>query len=83
MLVSAGESAIVRKPIPELYRVRYSDGTEEGDGADSTTFTLVLRDRRQLEWRLKADAYSAARGGVPPRTSVSTMTAQTSSTRNP
>ena len=60
MLVSAGESAIVRKPIPGSYRVRYSDGTVEGHGADSTTFTLVLRDRRQLEWLLKADAYSAA-----------------------
>lgn len=59
---TADESAIFAwdKTIPDSYAVQFSDGTEENHGNDPPAFTLVVRDRRQLEWLLKADAYSAA-----------------------
>jgi cyclopropane-fatty-acyl-phospholipid synthase len=67
MLSSAGastadESAVFAwdKALPPSYAIRFSDGTEENHGNDPPAFTLVVRDRRQLERLLQADAYSAA-----------------------
>jgi cyclopropane-fatty-acyl-phospholipid synthase len=59
---TADESAILAwdKTIPDSYGVQFSDGTEENHGNDPPAFKLVVRDHRQLEWLLKADAYSAA-----------------------
>jgi cyclopropane-fatty-acyl-phospholipid synthase len=59
---AALESSIFtwHKIAPRPYSVRFSDGTEETQGAGPPAFTLVVEDRRQLEWLLRADAYSAA-----------------------
>lgn len=59
---TTAESAIPRldKTVPNSYKVRYSDGTEEIRGDCPPAFTFVVRDRGQLERLLKADAYSAA-----------------------
>lgn len=59
---TADESAVLawNTAIPDSYAIRFSDGTEENHGNDPPAFTIVVRDRRQLEWLLQADAYSAA-----------------------
>ncbi len=48
------------KSIPDSYQVRFSDGTEERHGNENPAFTLVVRDRQQLQSLIGADAYSAA-----------------------
>lgn len=59
---TADESTVFAwdKAIPDSYGVRFPDGTEENHGNYPPAFTLVVRNRRVLEWLLKADAYSAA-----------------------
>jgi len=59
---TADKSGIVvwDRTVPESYGVQFLDGAEEQHGNDSPPFSLVVRGRRQLEWLLNADAYSAA-----------------------
>ncbi len=59
---TANESAVFSwdKTVPDSYAIRFSDGAEENHGNDPPAFTLVVRDRRQLERLLRTDPYSAA-----------------------
>ena len=59
---TADESAVIAwdKTIPDSYAIRLADRAVERHGDDSPAFTLVVRDRRQLNRLLQADAYSAA-----------------------
>lgn len=59
---TADESAVLawNTAIPDSYAIRFSDGTVENQGNGPPAFTLVVKNRRQLGWLLKADAYSAA-----------------------
>jgi cyclopropane-fatty-acyl-phospholipid synthase len=53
-------AATWQKSSPETYAVRFPAGAEEVHGEGHPGFTLIVRDRRQLQRLLDADAYSAA-----------------------
>jgi cyclopropane-fatty-acyl-phospholipid synthase len=57
---SDSPTATWNRPVSQAYSVRFSDGTEEMHGEGDPAFTLIVRDRRQMQRLLGIDAYSAA-----------------------
>ena len=61
-IATKADSAVAawHRTTPETYEVRFSNGAPETWGEGIPAFTVILRDRRQMQELFSSDAYSAA-----------------------